>query len=77
MSESASLYTSLMRLSDPNLMMSDIGLTLAKIGLSKSNVKLVIMSNHGQTGLMITTKSSLDEKEHIQSYILHPRESNQ
>lgn len=58
-------------------MMSDIGLTLAKIGLSKSNVKLVIMSNHGQTGLMITTKSSLDEKEHIQSYILHPRESNQ
>ena len=66
-----------MRLSDPILMMSDIGLTLAKIGLSKSNVKLVIMSNHGQTGLMITTQSSLDEKEHIQSSILHPRESNQ
>lgn len=58
-------------------MMSDIGLTLAGIGLSKPNVKLVIMSNHGTTGLMITTKSSLDEKEHIQSSILHPRESNQ
>lgn len=33
-------------------MMSGIGLTLAKIGLSKPNVKLVIMSNHGKTGLI-------------------------
>jgi len=57
--------------------MSDISLTLAKVGLSKLKVKLVIMSNHGETGFMITTKSSLDEKEHIQSPILHPRESYQ
>lgn len=46
--------------------MSDIGLPLANIGLSKPNVKLVIMSNLGHSGVMITTKSNKEnEKEHI------------
>ena len=57
--------------------MSDISLTLARMGLSKLKVKLVIIANLGETGFMITTKSSLDEKEHIQSSILYSRESYQ
>ena len=65
------------RCSIPILSMFDISLTLARIGLSKIKVKLVIIPDHGKTGLMITTKSSLDEKEHIQSSILYPRESYQ
>ena len=56
-------------------MMSDIGLTLAKIGLSKPNVKLVIMSNHGKTGLMITAEVLAYEKDLLTGKILsalHP-----
>lgn len=56
-------------------MMSDIGLTLAKIGLSKPNIKLVIMSNHGKTGLMITAEVLAYEKDLLTGKILsalHP-----
>lgn len=64
-----------MRLSGPILMMSDIGLTLAKIGLSKPNVKLVIMSSHGKTGLMIGAEVLAYEKDLLTGKILsalHP-----
>lgn len=53
--------------------MSDIGLPLANIGLSKPNVKLVIMSNLGHSGVMITTKSNKEMKKNTFKVLFYLR----
>ena len=53
--------------------MSDIGLPLANIGLSKPNVKLVIMSNLGHPAVMITTKSNKKMKKNTFKVLFYLR----